>query len=287
MLQVGQSRESSKTLPMPLKIVFTTIFFGLVAAWFVPSDAQFIPPNGSCVTSGYYQDRVFLCGEVNADMLAIAEEHLEPRGEDTVFIDSLGGSAHVSNQIAMLIIRNRSNVIVGRRCYSACASFLLLVENVTVLPWTEIGFHHNQIAYHHLKPVFDDSGGRYDWRALDAVGRYTRFLADLTNADTRILVEAFDQLEVECHIQPIIIDVESEAALVGFTYRSKFKFWVPTRQQINNARGSPIQGWWPDSWLEVAMSVFETSTTNGIFDFAFGSREQRTDSATELVNSCD
>lgn len=273
-------------LTYPLR--FPLIFIALILfALLVPGLARAEPEHAEpACTSGLKDDVLFLCGEMNQQMLSIAEEHLRLKGDNQVLIDSLGGSAHIGNEIARLMIRNRSKVIVSNRCYSACAKLLLFIDNVTVLPWTEIGFHHNAVAYKSIREELAIEIATLNWDAIDALARYTSFLAKLSDANDGLLVEAFDQLNIECRKEPIFAPGEDENMLVGFNYRSHYKFWVPTRKQIDGAREIPIKGWWPKSWLEVAIAAHNTSTTASVFDFAFGSSVERKGSSKRLREEC-
>ncbi len=213
----------------------------------------------------------------------MAKANLFLKGRNTVYIDSIGGNPRIANEIATRLMRNKSAVLVGRRCYSACAQFLVFVDDVTVLPWTQIGVHHNAVAFEELKADFDNAGHTFDWSSIQAVARRTRFNARLTKTDSALFTEAFDQLGIECHQKAVFTD---QGTLAGFEYRSTFKFWVPTRDQIDGAREAPIKGWWPRNWFDVAISVSRNSAPSDRFKFAFGSKPQRTGSAKALVRPC-
>ena len=249
-----------------------------------PDAAQAQVTEASCIKSGVYDGRVFLCGEIDEEMLSIAEANLSLKGETDVFVDSIGGSGYIASKISILMMRNKSRVVIGGRCYSACAQFLVFIDNVTVMPWTEIGIHHSVIAFDALKGNFDNANDPLDWSSIDAHSRYQRFVAKLTKTDPNIFVEAFDQLDVQCHERKIL---NGGNRLAGFEYRSTYQYWVPTRDQIDQARRVPIQGWWPKSWLAAVMSTSMTTASIRPNDYVYGSDAERLGSSNRLRDPCE
>lgn len=257
--------------------------FCLIFAALNPGAARAQAAESACTKSGVFNGRVFLCGEVDEEMLEIAEANLFLKGETAVFIDSIGGSGQIASKISILLMRNRARVVIGRHCYSACAQFLVFADNVTVLPWTEIGIHHSNIAFAALKDEFEANGAVFDWSSIDAVADYTKFVAKLTNTDPTIFVEALDQLDVRCYDRAVL---SNDTQLMGFEYQSRFKYWVPTREQINQARHVPIKGWWPKSWLAAVLPVNAAASPIDPLDIVYGSRPLWEGSAKSLRNFC-
>ncbi|NQY40394.1 MAG: hypothetical protein HRT80_09880 [Henriciella sp.] len=258
--------------------------FCLIATSLSPGAAQAQAAQANCTKSGVYEGRVFLCGEIDEEMLAVAEANLVLKGETEVFVDSIGGSGYIASRISILLLRNKSRVWVSRRCYSACTQFLVFIDDVTVLPWTEIGFHHSVIAFDALKVEFDEARDPLDWSSIDAHSNYQRFVARLTKADPNIFAEAFDQLDVQCHERKIL---NRGNRLAGFEYRSTYRYWVPTRDQINQARRAPIQGWWPNSWLAAIIGTSMTKASLEPRDIVYGSSPERVGSSKRLRELCD
>ena len=255
----------------------------LIATGLSPGAAQAQVAEARCSKSGVQDGRVFLCGEIDEEMLAVAEMNLSLKGETDVFVDSIGGSGYIASKISILMMRNKSRVVIGGRCYSACTQFLVFIDNVTVLPWTEIGFHHSAIAFDALKGEFDDAADPLVWSSVEAHSGYQRFVARLTMTDPNIFVEAFDQLDVQCHERKILND---DNRLAGFKYRATYKYWVPTRDQINQARRVPIRGWWPNSWLAAIMGISKATMSADPYDFIYGSSSTRAGSSKRLREPC-
>ena len=246
--------------------------------------AQVQGAEANCTKSGAFNGRVFLCGEIDDEMLAVAEANLFLKGETDVFIDSIGGSGYIASKISILLMRNKSRVVISQRCYSACTQFLVFIDNVTVLPWTEIGIHHSAIAFAALKGEFDGVDAPLDWSSIEAHANYTKFVAKLTGTDPSIFVEAFDQLDVICRERTVTPEGNR---LSGFEYRSTYKFWVPTREQINQARRVPIQGWWPNSWLAAITGTSRSKVSVEANDIVYGSSAARAGSSKRLRDACE
>ncbi|MHA7901556.1 MAG: hypothetical protein ACX94B_16965 [Henriciella sp.] len=276
----------SELMPRVLSICILFLFWALGAA----ADKGEVPPKQgprACSTSGVHQGFVFLCGSVDQSMLQVAEENLTLKGRNKVVIESIGGQSLVANRIGQLLHRDQSEVFVGRRCYSACAQLLLMVPNVTVLPWTEIGFHHNTIAYLALKEDLDKAGVELNWQAIDLVADRTEFSFDLVGANPDILLGGLDRLGFKCRKAPITQDEDGTNLLVGFYYDARFEYWVPTRLEMNRARSEPLKGWWPSSWLDVAISSLMNGSRSNPFRTTFGNQQRFRGSAENITIECD
>lgn len=192
-----------------------------------------------------YEDSIAICGTINAAMARQFRTAVEQTNPARVFINSDGGQGRHAIELTEIINSREIDVILGGKCISACAHFILtLSKSVTVTPNTLIAFHHSYFGNLRLL----DQNRHIDEESYNF--SFFRYGAEIeTNAYESYGLNSLWLAEPIWRIRPRCIDNlltdDISSIVTGIRWKSKYAFWTPTRSYLNYVRTTPIKGWWP------------------------------------------
>ena len=179
---------------------------------------------------------VSLNGEINRGSVADAVRQLGSTGASELVVTSGGGQMDDAISLAKYLNDHKLKLVINRYCVSACAHGLfILTENRYVNSDSIVGFSDNIVVY----VIFKRKRGIYiDDAELNNANTILRAYKTI-GVDTKLLWIPFAMMEPRCYS----IDAPAKAGVA----RVRYKFWVPTEEQIRNFGVVGPLGNWPRS----------------------------------------
>lgn len=135
-----------------LRLVLSALLLSLLtdagAASRVDAIRRQMGPGDSAVI-GEGRHTIYLIGLITPGLARDFKEATDhARAIDTVIVDSQGGDMSSALDIANLIHRRKFNIVVDRRCFSACANYLFPAGHMKSLrPQSFLGIHNRTYTY--------------------------------------------------------------------------------------------------------------------------------------------
>ena len=212
-------------------------------------------PKGTCAESGVTFDgqSIAICGKIESDTYYQVEKVLTEHDVVSAYVSSRGGNGVSTALIADLLDEYQLDVLVFGECMSSCMDFVFLVDRVSIAPSTALALHHTAASLgqidrtslvENLKPYLEDVVMPEYWRSRFELVMYQRHEVEAWH-----LTMAMNYLGLECTSEVVI----RNGVLLGARSRRVYTYWLPSRELVEQARGKPIGGWWPedlDAWYQ-------------------------------------
>lgn len=273
---------------MLIRLFSVLLFFGLGTLPFLNATSeQASSPHdltenvylNYCEQNGFYfrDDELHFCGRLELSHGAEFEDLVKTKSPDVFVINSGGGNTLAAILIGRTILAHELNVRVTGRCLSACAHFVFMpAKNVFVETDAFIAFHHNATASFTLLHVNGLLPTEHtdEYKKLVAIENLFYASAGLP---IEWLYEPYWRMAPDCFGDYIY---NSNDQIIGSSYKSRLKFWTPTRDFIDKVRPTPIKGWWPKDEVEFSIALFPITSTIDMKKYKF-QLDKNTDFSTQ------